>query len=111
VDLEENERWFRVYTGFFKSRDAARKYGEKLNPVRSLVKETPHSTLIGIYRDRDAIETKTRLLNDLGYMPYAIEDQDEKYRLLIGAFVTKQGAEEQRRALESKGIQSQVIRR
>jgi cell division septation protein DedD len=111
VDLEENEKWFRVYTGFFKNRDAARMHGEKRNLRRSIVKETPYSTLIGIYPNLDELETKTLQLSDLGHMPYAIEDQDEKYRLLIGAFVTKQGAEAQRRTLESNGIQSQVIRR
>jgi cell division protein FtsN len=85
--------------------------GEKRNLRRSIVKETPYSTLIGIYPNLDELETKTLQLSDLGHMPYAIEDQDEKYRLLIGAFVTKQGAEAQRRTLESNGIQSQVIRR
>ncbi len=79
--------------------------------TRSIVKETPYSTLIGTYGDRDELETKILLLSDLGHLPYAIEDQDEKYRLFVGAFVTRQGAEEQRRTLESNGIRSQVIKR
>jgi cell division septation protein DedD len=111
VDLGENDSWFRVYTGFFENREAAIKYREEQNLAKSTVKKTPYSTLVGTYTDRDELETKTLLFSNLGYLPYAIEDQDQKYRLLIGAFVTKQGAEEQRQHLESKGIQSQVIRR
>jgi cell division septation protein DedD len=111
VDLEGNEKWFRVYTGYFETREEAITFGEALKFTPSIVKETPHSTLIGSYSDKDKLEAKTLLLNDLGYLPYTIEDQDNKYRLFIGAFITKQGAEAQRKTLESKGIKSQIVKR
>ena len=79
--------------------------------AESTVKETPYSTLIGIYKEKWVLEDQTKFLNNLGYKPYSIEGQDTRYRLLVGAFVTEQGAEAQQQNLESKGIQSQVVRR
>ena len=54
---------------------------------------------------------KTLSLHDLDLMHPAVRVQDEMYRLFVGAFLTEQGAEEQHRILESKGVYSQVIER
>ena len=111
TDREGKDRIFRVYTGSFKSRDEARKYRKGQNLDRSLVKKTPYSTFVGTYTDKNVLEDQTLLLKSLDCIPYAIEERDGRYRLFVGAFLTKEVAEEKRLALESKGIQSQVITR
>ena len=111
VNRGGKERWFRVYTGSFESREEARAYREKNNLIRSLVKETPYTALVGTYTDKKVLEDQTLFLENLDYVPYAIEDPNGKYRLFIGAFLDIKIAEEKQRDLESRGIQSQVIRR
>jgi len=111
VEGEGNKRWFRVYAGFFESRAEARRYREEKSLTKSLVKKTPYSTFVGTYRDKQVLEDQTLLLKSLDYLPYAIEEQDGRYRLFVGAFLSKKVAEEKRLDLESKGIQSQVIKR
>jgi capsular exopolysaccharide synthesis family protein len=111
VDLKENGVWFRVYAGHFEDGQEAQRFKDEGRLTRSLVKETPYSVLIGIYAEEEIVEKRILSLKNLDYCPYTIEGQDGKYRLFVGAFVTKEGAEEQREDLESKGIQSQVVER
>ena len=111
ADREGNERWFRVYSGSFESREKARKYRVEQSLERSLVKKTPYSAFVGTYTNRQILEDQTLLLESLDYVPYAIEEQDGRYRLFVGAFLSKKVAEEKRLDLEIKGIQSQVIKR
>jgi cell division septation protein DedD len=111
ADREGNERWFRVYSGSFESREKARKYRKEQSLERSLVKKTPYSAFVGTYTDRQVLEDQTILLESLDYVPYAIEEQDGRYRLFVGAFLTKKVAEEKQLDLESRGIQCQVVKR
>ena len=111
VKLDDNERWFRVYTGPFPNRSEAQQYLDEKNLPDSFVRKTSYGALVGTYSNKDELEKKTGLLRNLDLTPYSIEEQDGKYRLFVGAFLTEQGAEEQRRALESKGIQSRVTKR
>jgi cell division septation protein DedD len=50
-------------------------------------------------------------LRKLGYSPYFLKTQSDQYKLLVGAFVTKEGAENQRKELQAKGIRNQVVKR
>ena len=111
VNRGGKERWFRVYTGAFECRAEARKYREENNLARSLVKETPYTAFVGTYTDKKVLEDQTHFLENLDYVPYAIEEQDGRYRLFIGAFLDLKVAGEKQRNLESRGIQSRVIRR
>ena len=111
ADREGNERWFRVYSGSFESREKARRYRKEQGLEISLVKKTPYSAYVGTYTDRQVLEDQTQLLESLDYVPYAIEEQDGRYRLFVGAFLSKKVAEEKQLDLESRGIQSQVVKR
>ena len=111
VNRGGTERWFRVYTGSFESREEALKYREANNLLRSLVKETPYTAFVGTYTDKKVLEDQTLFLKNLDYVPYAIEEQDGRYRLFIGAYPDKKVAEEKQMDLEARGIQCQVIRR
>jgi cell division septation protein DedD len=111
ADREGNERWFRVYSGSFESREKARRYRKEQSLERSLVKKTPYSAFVGTYSDRQVLEDQTLLLKSLDYVPYTIEEQDGRYRLFVGAFLSKKVAEEKQLDLESRGIQCQVVKR
>ena len=111
VDLGDKGVWFRVYTGHFEDREKAQRFREERGLKGSLVKETRYTTLVGVYDNEDELERKSLSLRTLDYSPYAQKDQRGRHRLLVGAFMTEEGAEAQQRDLEVKGIQSKVIRR
>jgi cell division septation protein DedD len=111
VDLGDKGVWFRVYLGHFEDREKALRFREERGLKESLVKATRYTTLVGVYENEDELESQTLSLQDLNYAPYALKDQKGRYRLLVGAFMTEEGAQAQQRDLEIKGIQSKVIRR
>jgi succinoglycan biosynthesis transport protein ExoP len=111
VDLGDKGIWFRVYTGHFEDRGKAKRFREERDLDGALVKETRYTTLVGVYENEDELERKILSLENLDLSPYTLKDQDGGYRLLVGAFITEEGAQAQQRDLEAKGIQSEVIRR
>jgi cell division septation protein DedD len=111
VDLGDKGTWFRVYTGHFEGRGKAKRFREEHDLDGALVKETQYTTLVGVYENEDELERKILSLQNLDYCPYTLKDQDGRHRLLVGAFITEEGAQAQQRDLEAKGVQSEVIRR
>ena len=51
VNIGENERWFRVYTGLFETPNKAKMYRAERNLVESLVMKTPQHTSVIDYPD------------------------------------------------------------
>jgi cell division protein FtsN len=52
-----------------------------------------------------------RRLKGLGYSPYVLKRAENRFQLVVGAFITREGAEKQKSELQSKGISNQVIQR
>ena len=73
--------------------------------------ETAYANLIGVYTSSEQLQNKMESLSELGYSLYVTKDQDGASRLFIGAFLTKEGAENQYQDLKSSGIESRVIER
>jgi cell division septation protein DedD len=83
--------WYRVYVGYFKDPEKAGKFKRE-------------------HRLREAALRKTRYANLIGIYSSSVEENG-KSRLLVGAFITKEGVETEHRELKSKGIESQVVKR
>jgi succinoglycan biosynthesis transport protein ExoP len=111
VDLGDRGIWFRVYAGHFEDRGKAQRFRKERDLDGALVKATRYTTLVGVYENEDELEREILSLQNLDYCPYTLKDQDGRHRLLVGAFITEEGAQAQQRDLEAKGIQSEVIRR
>jgi cell division protein FtsN len=50
-------------------------------------------------------------IKKLGYSPYIFKTTENNYQLVVGAFMTKKGAERQKLELEAIGVQNQIIMR
>ncbi len=111
VDFNEKGIWFRVFTGHFQDREKAEKFKKVHRLNEGAVKKTPYANLIGSYMHTGELESKLSSLKRLGYFPYVIKGEDGRSRLYVGAFITKEGAEQQYHNLKSSGIQSQIIQR
>lgn len=106
-----NGLWYRVFVGYFEGREQAERFRKEHGFRQAMVKRTAYATLINTYESRDELGARMQFLEDLGYSPYVIEDNMGVFRLYVGTFITKEGAEKQHQELESEGVQSQVVQR
>ena len=110
-DLGDGEVWWRVFVGHYKTRKEALRAQKEYDLSDSIVKKTTYTNLINIFSSE--IEAKDNLshLQDLGYSPYIVRSDEKMFRVVEGAFVTRQRAIKHQLALQSKGIQNQVVKR
>jgi cell division septation protein DedD len=109
VKFDEGDEWLRVLAGHFQTRREALKAKQEYRLSGAIVKRTPYTNLIGTYTSMDELQVELRRIKKLGYSPYFIKKPAGQFKLVVGAFVTKEGAEGQRTELQSKGIQNTVI--
>ena len=110
VNLERGVR-FRVFTGSFPSYGEASRFKKEKQLRPCLVQKTPYSALVGNYTHKEELEDKIQSLEKLDCCPYTIVDRDGKFQLYVGAFITRDGAEEQQRELAFHGIESRMVKR
>ena len=111
VDLGKRGIWFRVCIGHFESAETARVFKINSNLRASRVIKTAYTNKISNFTSKEEINNKLKSLKKAGYSPYVVEDPQEGFRLLIGAYVTKEGAMQMARVLEEAGIISKVVLR
>ena len=96
---------------FFQKRDDAEAFINENNLVDAESRHTKFANLIGVYESKKELETKRRLLLELGYYPYVIQENQNKYFLYTGAFYRKDRAEKEHKELASNGIENQLAER
>jgi cell division septation protein DedD len=111
VDLGEKGKWYRVCVGLFETPEEAQEFKEGLDLPGTRVLETAYTTEIGYYSSEDEMMEKAMSFKETGYVPYSIEYPQKGYRLLIGAYVTREGADEMVRVLKELGIESKAVLR
>ena len=111
IDFKEKGIWYRIYAGYFKDQEQAQVVVNKYNFTDTEIKNTAYANLIGTYDTEDELENMTRKIEELGYSPYTIIDQAGRSSLFVGAFITEEGAEEENKELQSRGIPSRVVKR
>jgi septal ring-binding cell division protein DamX len=109
VKFDEGDEWLRVLAGHYKTRQEALKAKQEQRLSGAIVKRTPYTNLIGTYASMDEMQAELSRIKALGYSPYFLKTQTGQFKLVVGAFITKEGAENQRTELQSKGIQNTVI--
>jgi len=110
VKLGKRGIWWVVYTGYYENKEEAAKARKELQLLDAIVQKTPYCNLVGTFPSKLEMAETYRRLERLGYYPYSIQDEDV-YRLLVGAHSTAKNAEEQKLALEAEGMHSTVVKR
>ena len=100
-----------IYIGCFESRETAEVFKKKNDLPSAIIKNTPYANLVGIYNSLDEVQTQHRKLEELGYSSYSMAQTQNKFRLLVGAFLQKERAQRQYQELKSKGIENQIVER
>jgi cell division protein FtsN len=111
VRLGDKGTWYRVYDGCFSDVEQARRYIHWNDLTEAAIKKTTYADLIGGYNNGDDLRHMRQKVEALGYSPYSLKDQDNRYFLFVGAFLTEEGAEEQLEELRSDGILSRIVKR
>jgi cell division protein FtsN len=111
VRFKEKGEWYRIFVGHFKDHAEAEAFARAKNLEGAEVFRTEYANLIGVYSQESAPQEIMRIISDQGCSPYAIPEAGGKVRLLVGAYVTRQAAEEFCNELKSSGVSSQVVRR
>ncbi|MDY6973633.1 MAG: SPOR domain-containing protein, partial [Thermodesulfobacteriota bacterium] len=111
VDLGDKGIWFRVFTGFFSTREEADKFRNtnKISEYRIL--KTAYTLQIGEYSSKEGLDHIISALKSTGCSPYFIGNPNEKYRLLIGAFVTQEAANELSHRVKETGTDCRIVSR
>ncbi len=111
VDLGAKGVWFRVFAGYFRTREDANAFIKDNRIVGGESRHTRYANLIGTYSSKKRLEEMRLRLLDLGYYPYVIEGIYGESFLFMGAFYQRARAEKHAAELASKGFQSQVVNR
>jgi succinoglycan biosynthesis transport protein ExoP len=111
VNFKEKGEWYRIFVGHFGAREEAEAFARDRGLPEAEVMRTEYANLIGVYPQKIAFEDKRRKLLENGCSPYTVTDGEGKIRLYVGAFVTKEAAEEYGHNLKSDGVDSQVVKR
>jgi cell division septation protein DedD len=111
VEFKNGDVWLRVFTGHYQTRKEALTVKKDHHLSEAIVMKTPYANLIGTFSSEDAMKASLKRLKDLGYSPYVLKSPANKIQLVVGAFITKEGAEKQKSELQSKGIPNTIIDR
>jgi cell division septation protein DedD len=111
VDLGKSGVWYRVYVGYFKDRKEAASFIRNQDVTNATVVQTPYANLIGSFSSIDGLKDKAGALEDLGFCPYVIRDRNDVSWLFVGAFITKEGVEQQFSELETHGVENRIVNR
>jgi succinoglycan biosynthesis transport protein ExoP len=111
VQFKEKGEWYRIYAGHFKDPQEAEGFAQARGIAENETMKTEYANLIGVYSQPGDLDEKLKAMSDLGYAPYTLKGSDGRLKLLVGAYVTEEAAEQQRRDLMGKGIENRVVKR
>jgi cell division protein FtsN len=111
VDLGKKGEWFRVFVGSFTTADKAQAFQEKHGITADRILKTAYAVQIGMYTSKEELDEKISILKKTGHCPYYIEQPQNRYQLLIGAYQTRKAAEEFTARLKKSGLDCEMILR
>jgi polysaccharide biosynthesis transport protein len=111
VHFKEKGDWYRIYAGHFKDQQEADGFAQARGLAEKETFKTEYANLIGTYSQSKGFEERVKAISDLGYSSYTIKGGDGELKLLVGAFVTEEAAEQQRQELMARGIENRIIKR
>jgi len=111
VEFKNGDVWLRVFAGHYQTREEALTAKQKHRLSEAVIKKTPYTNLIDTFSSEAEMKDSLQRLKGLGYSPYVLKRAENRFQLVVGAFITKEGAEKQKSELQSKGISNQIIQR
>jgi cell division septation protein DedD len=111
VQFENGDVWLRVLAGHYPTRNAALEVKKIHHLSNAIVRKTPYANLVGSFSAENEVKDSLKRLKGLGYSPYVLKRAEKRFQVVVGAFITREGAERQKSELQSKGIPNEIIER
>ena len=111
VEFKNGDKWLRVFAGQYPTRNDALEVKKVHQLSNAMVTKTPYANLVGSYATEAEAKDSLKPLKDSGYAPYVLKRAENRFQVVVGAFITREGAEKQKSELQSKGIPNQIIER
>ena len=111
VDLGEKGNWYRLFSGFFRTRGEADAFIRENHIVGALSRHTAYAVLIGNYKSEEELRTERMELGAMGCSSYEVKDTNGVSWLFTGAFYQVARAQKHKAYLAAKGIRGEVVER
>jgi len=116
VHLPGKGDWNRVFIGYYQTLEETRKAASKLKGKQYLhptVTKMPYAVQVGIFDSDHELKKREVDLRSKAYLTYGIPDRkdDNKTRLLIGAYKAEKDAAGLARKLQGEGFNPKVVQR
>lgn len=111
VNLGHKGVWWRLFTGYYPSREAARASMKEHKLEGTQVIKTAYANLAGTFSNKNEMNEIFKRLDSKGYSPYIIKDAENHLRLFTGAFITQKGVQDQNHDLKADGFDCKVVER
>jgi cell division septation protein DedD len=111
MDLGPKGTWFRVFAGYFETREQTEAFIKKNHVADGESRNTRIAVLIGTYSSRQEAEAKLRALQEKGCHPYIIEESPFHLRIYTGAFYRDADVKTEAAWLASKGVTGKIVER
>ena len=105
------ELFWVICTGYYKTMEEAESSKQTYELKEAIVIKTPYANLVGVYAKPEEMAEMINRLERSEHFPYVIADNNNVYRLYVGAFATKQGAENMNNQLRTMGINAVIEER
>jgi septal ring-binding cell division protein DamX len=109
VDLGQKGIWWRVFEGNYASAAEAGDVRRQYQLSGAMVKKTPFAVSIGDFSSETDATAEVQRLLKLKHSPYFLPGPQNRVRLLVGAFASKEGARQLQDELNARGISNQVV--
>jgi len=111
LSRQTGELYWVIYAGYYKTPEEGKQVKKLYNLNYAIVTKTPYANLVGVYAKPEEMTDIIMRLEKSEHFPYAIEENKNVYRLYVGAFATKQGAEKLNDQLNAVGINTVIEER
>jgi len=111
MDLGPKGVWFRVFAGYFKTREEAEVFIKKHQIPYAESRNTRYAVLIDSDLSREAAVAKVSTLASKGCHPYTIGENLFYLRVYTGAFYREEDARTELAWLASKGVTGTIVER
>lgn len=111
VDLGQKGKRYRIFVESFATSEQAEEAKKKYSLSSATISKTPYAVEIGEFPSKEALNEKMATLSKTVYSPYVIETPNKEYRLLIGSFVSQEGADQVANDLNTLGLNCKAVQR
>lgn len=114
--IPEKGNWYRVFIGWYRSFEEAQQAAIELKAQaypQAIVVKMPFAVQIGVFSSDTELKKLDADFQSKGYVAFSVPDRldNNKIRLLVGAFRTEKEAETLAKELEKEGVKPTVVRR